>query len=201
MQASAPAILEQKRFSLKPPRAAAGGAWRRPKGLLVYRSDLVEVSVNGAVILGLGTGKEQSITITASTNMSKDDIDKAVKDAEQYAAEDKKRREEVDVRNNADQMVFQTEKALGEFGDKVSASEKSEVETKLSALKEALKSGTVDDIKAKQDDLQKAFYAISEKVYQQAAQAQGQQPGAQPGNDAGAQPKDDGAVDADFHEV
>lgn len=163
-----------------------------------------DIDANGIVHVSakdLGTGKEQSITITASTNMSKDDIDKAVKDAEQYAAEDKKRREEIDVRNNADQMVFQTEKALGEFGDKVSASEKSEVETKLSALKEALKSGTVDDIKAKQDDLQKAFYAISEKVYQQAAQAQGQQPGAQPGNDAGAQPKDDGAVDADFHEV
>ena len=163
-----------------------------------------DIDANGIVHVSakdLGTGKEQSITITASTNMSKDDIDKAVKDAEQYAAEDKKRREEVDVRNNADQMVFQTEKALGEFGDKVSAEEKSEVETKLSALKEALKSGSVDDIKAKQDDLQKAFYAISEKVYQQAAQAQGQQPGAQPGPDAGAQPKDDGAVDADFHEV
>ena len=163
-----------------------------------------DIDANGIVHVSakdLGTGKEQSITITASTNMSKDDIDKAVKDAEQYAAEDKKRREEVDVRNNADQMVFQTEKALGEFGDKVSAEGKSEVETKLSALKEALKSGSVDDIKAKQDDLQKAFYAISEKVYQQAAQAQGQQPGAQPGPDAGAQPKDDGAVDADFHEV
>ena len=163
-----------------------------------------DIDANGIVHVSakdLGTGKEQSITITASTNMSKDDIDKAVKDAEQYAAEDKKRREEVDVRNNADQMVFQTEKALGEFGDKVSAEEKNEVETKLSALKEALKSGSVDDIKAKQDDLQKAFYAISEKVYQQAAQAQGQQPGAQPGPDAGAQPKDDGAVDADFHEV
>ena len=163
-----------------------------------------DIDANGIVHVSakdLGTGKEQSITITASTNMSKDDIDKAVKDAEQYAAEDKKRREEVDVRNNADQMVFQTEKALGEFGDKVSAEEKSEVETKLSALKEALKSGSVDDIKAKQDDLQKAFYAISEKVYQQAAQAQGQQPGAQPGPDAGAQPRDDGAVDADFHEV
>ena len=163
-----------------------------------------DIDANGIVHVSakdLGTGKEQSITITASTNMSKDDIDKAVKDAEQYAAEDKKRREEVDVRNNADQMVFQTEKALGEFGDKVSAEEKSEVETKLSALKEALKSGSIDDIKAKQDDLQKAFYAISEKVYQQAAQAQGQQPGAQPGPDAGSQPKDDGAVDADFHEV
>uniref|UniRef100_UPI00402911FB molecular chaperone DnaK n=1 Tax=Gemmiger sp. TaxID=2049027 RepID=UPI00402911FB len=126
-----------------------------------------DIDANGIVHVSakdLGTGKEQSITITASTNMSKDDIDKAVKDAEQYAAEDKKRREEVDVRNNADQMVFQTEKALGEFGDKVSAEEKSEVETKLSALKEALKSGSIDDIKAKQDDLQKAFYAISEKV-------------------------------------
>ena len=163
-----------------------------------------DIDANGIVHVSakdLGTGKEQSITITASTNMSKDDIDKAVKDAEQYAAEDKKRREEIDVRNGADQMVFQTEKALGEFGDKVSAEEKSEVETKLSALKEALKSGSIDDIKAKQDELQKAFYAISEKVYQQAAQAQGQQPGAQPGPDAGAQPKDDGAVDADFHEV
>ncbi|MGN0686079.1 MAG: Hsp70 family protein, partial [Gemmiger sp.] len=139
----------------------------------------------------------------ASTNMSKDDIDKAVKDAEQYAAEDKKRREEVDIRNNADQMVFQTEKAMGEFGDKISAEEKSDVETKLSALKEALKSGSIDDIKAKQDDLQKAFYAISEKVYKQAAQAQGaqQQPGADNGAQGGSQPKDGGAVDADFHEV
>ena len=164
-----------------------------------------DIDANGIVHVSakdLGTGKEQSITITASTNMSKEDIDKAVKDAEQYAAEDKKRREEVDVRNNADQMVFQTEKAMNEFGDKVSAEEKSEVETKLSALKEALKSGTIDDIKAKQDDLQKAFYAISEKVYKQAAQNQGaQQPGADAGAQGGSQPKDDGAVDADFHEV
>ena len=164
-----------------------------------------DIDANGIVHVSakdLGTGKEQSITITASTNMSKDDIEKAVKDAEQYAAEDKKRREEVDTRNNADQMVFQTEKALNELGDKVSASEKSEVETKLSALKEALKSGTIDDIKAKQDDLQKAFYAISEKVYQQAAQQQGAQgqpnPGQQAPNNGQA---DDGAVDADFHEV
>ena len=164
-----------------------------------------DIDANGIVHVSakdLGTGKEQSITITASTNMSKDDIDKAVKDAEQYAAEDKKRREEVDTRNNADQMVFQTEKAMNELGDKISAEEKSEVETKLSALKEALKSGTIDDIKAKQDDLQKAFYAISEKVYQQAAQQQGAQgqpnPGQQAPNNGQA---DDGAVDADFHEV
>ena len=90
---------------------------------------------------------------------------------------------------------------MGELGDKVSPSEKSECEAKLNALKEALKGTDIEAIKAKQDDLQKAFYAISEKVYQQAAQAQGQQPGAQPGPDAGSQPKDDGAVDADFHEV
>ena len=167
-----------------------------------------DIDANGIVKVSakdLGTGKEQSITITASTNMSKDDIDKAVKDAEQYAAEDKKRREEVDVRNNADQMVFQTEKALGELGDKVSPSEKSECEAKLNALKEALKGTDIEAIKAKQDDLQKVFYAISEKVYQQAAQQQGQQPGADaqqgPTGNAGSAPKDDGAVDADFHEV
>ena len=164
-----------------------------------------DIDANGIVHVSakdLGTGKEQSITITASTNMSKDDIDKAVKDAEQYAAEDKKRREEVDTRNNADQLVFQIEKALGEFGDKVSASEKSDIETKVSALKEAIKSGSIDDIKSKMDEAQKAFYAVSEKVYQQAAQqgGQAQQPGAQqPGADAGK--ADDGAVDADFHEV
>ena len=167
-----------------------------------------DIDANGIVHVSakdLGTGKEQSITITASTNMSKDDIDKAVKDAEQYAAEDKKRREDVDARNNADQMVFQTEKALSELGDKVSPSEKSECEAKLNALKEALKGTDIEAIKAKQDDLQKAFYAISEKVYQQAAQQQGQQPGADaqqgPTGNAGSAPKDDGAVDADFHEV
>ena len=162
-----------------------------------------DIDANGIVNVSakdLGTGKEQRITITASTNMSKEDVEKAVKDAEQYAAEDKKRREEVDTRNNAEQLAFQTEKALGEMGDKIDASEKAECETKLSALKESLKSGSIEDIKAKQEDLQKAFYAISEKMYQQAAQAaQQQNPGAQPGPDA--KPADDGAVDADFHEV
>ena len=167
-----------------------------------------DIDANGIVKVSakdLGTGKEQNITITASTNMSKDDIDKAVKDAEQYAAEDKKRREDVDTRNNADQMVFQTEKMLKENGDKLPADVKSDAEAKLADLKTAVQSGNVDDIKAKQDDLQKAFYAISEKVYQQAAQQQGQQPGADaqqgPTGNAGSAPKDDGAVDADFHEV
>ncbi len=160
-----------------------------------------DIDANGIVNVSakdLGTGKEQHITITASTNMSKEDIDKAVKEAEQFAADDKKKREEVDVRNGADGMVFQTEKALKEMGDKVPAEIKTEAETKLNALKEAIKSGTTDEIKAKQEDLQKVF----ENLYQQAAQAQ-QAAGAQPG--AGQNPQggqnDDGVVDADFKEV
>ena len=160
-----------------------------------------DIDANGIVNVSakdLGTGKEQHITITASTNMSKEDIDKAVKEAEQFAADDKKKREEVDVRNGADGMVFQTEKALKEMGDKVPAEIKTEAETKLNALKEAIKNGTTDEIKAKQEDLQKVF----ENLYQQAAQAQ-QAAGAQPG--AGQNPQggqnDDGVVDADFKEV
>ncbi len=162
-----------------------------------------DIDANGIVNVSakdLGTGKEQHITITASTNMSKEDIDKAVKEAEQFAADDKKKREEVDVRNGADSMVFQTEKALKEMGDKVPAEIKTEAETKLNALKEAIKSGTTDEIKAKQEDLQKVF----ENLYQQAAQAQ-QAAGAQPGAGAQQNPQggqnDDGVVDADFKEV
>ena len=165
-----------------------------------------DIDANGIVHVSakdLGTGKEQSITITASTNMSKEDIDKAVKDAERFADEDRKRREEVDLRNGADQMVFQTEKALGELGDKIDASEKADVQAKLDALKDALKGSDTEAIKAKQEELQKAFYAVSEKVYKAAAEAQAaQQPGA---GDAGAQSAgqkpDDGVVDADFKEV
>ena len=164
----------------------------------IDRNGIVHVSAKD-----LGTGKEQSITITASTNMSKDDIDKAVKDAERFAEEDKKKREEIDIRNGADQMVFQTEKALGELGDKVDAGEKADVEAKLNALKEALKGTDIEAIKAKQEELQKAFYAISEKVYKQAAEAQqaaGQQPGAGAAGNGGST-GDDGVVDADFKEV
>ena len=168
-----------------------------------------DIDANGIVNVSakdLGTGKEQHITITSSTNMSKEDVDKAVKEAEQYAAEDKKKREEVDVKNAADQMVFTTEKALGELGDKVSASEKVDIEAKLGALKEAIKGGNVDDIKAKQDELQKAFYAVSEKVYKEAAAsaqaAQGAQSG--PAPDAGSASgsnSGDNVVDADYKEV
>ena len=161
-----------------------------------------DIDANGIVKVSakdLGTGKEQNITITASTNMSKDDIDKAVKEAEQFAADDKKKREEVDIRNGADQMVFQTEKMLKENGDKLPADVKSDAEAKLADLKTAVQSGNVDDIKAKQEALSQVF----EKMYQAAAAAQ-QAAGAQPGADAGAtneKPNDDGVVDADFKEV
>ena len=161
-----------------------------------------DIDANGIVKVSakdLGTGKEQNITITASTNMSKDDIDKAVKEAEQCAADDKKKREEVDIRNGADQMVFQTEKMLKENGDKLPADVKSDAEAKLADLKTAVQSGNVDDIKAKQEALSQVF----EKMYQAAAAAQ-QAAGAQPGADAGAaneKPNDDGVVDADFKEV
>ena len=124
-----------------------------------------------------------------------------MKEAEQFAADDKKKREEVDIRNGADQMVFQTEKMLKENGDKMPADVKSEAEAKLADLKTAVQSGSIDDIKAKQDALSHVF----EKMYQAAAAAQQQAAGAQPGPDAGAngqqKPGDDGVVDADFKEV
>ena len=171
-----------------------------------------DIDANGIVHVSakdLGTGKEQQITITSSTNMSKEDIDKAVREAEALAAEDKKAREAVDIRNNADQMVFQTEKTLKEIGDKVSAAEKNDVEAKVNDLKEALKGDDIELIKSKQEEVQKAFYALSEKLYQ-AQQAQGGQqagPGPDMGNMGGnmggnaSQGSDPNVVDADFHEV
>ena len=141
-----------------------------------------DIDANGIVNVSakdLGTGKEQHITITSSTNMSKEDIDKAVKEAEQYAAEDAKRKEEVDIRNNGDQMVYQTEKTLEDMGDKIPAEDKSKVESALNHLKETLKGTDTQAIKQATEELQKAFYAVSEKLYQQ----QGGQAG--PGPDMG----------------
>ena len=165
-----------------------------------------DIDANGIVHVSakdLGTGKEQHITITSSTSMSKEDIDKAVKEAEQYAEADKKQREEVDIRNGADQMIFQTEKTLKDLDGKIDAADKSELETKLNALKEAVKSSNLDDIKAKQEDLQKKFYDVSAKLYQN-VNPQGGQPGPDMnqnngGNDNGQ--NNDGFVDADFKEV
>ena len=169
-----------------------------------------DIDQNGIVHVSakdLGTGKEQNITITSSTNMSKDDIDKAVKEAEQYAADDKKRREQVDTKNEAENLVFQCEKALTDFGDKVSADEKSNIESKTAALKSAIAADNFDEIKTLKEELQKAFYDLSAKVYQQANPngAQGIDPSqfANMGG-AGEAPtggNDDGVVDADFTEV
>ena len=165
-----------------------------------------DIDQNGIVHVSakdLGTGKEQNITITSSTNMSKDDIDRAVKEAEQYAAEDKKRREEVDTKNEAENLVFQCEKALADFGDKVSADEKADIEQKSAALKAACEANNADEIKRLKEDLQKAFYDLSAKIYQQAnPDGQGIDPSqfANMGGEA-ASPSDDGVVDADFTEV
>ena len=159
-----------------------------------------DIDANGIVHVSakdLGTGKENNITITSNTNMSKDDIDKAVKEAEQYAAEDKKRRESVDIRNNADQMIYQTEKTVNEFGDKLSADEKAKIDAAKEALKEALKGEDIEAIKAKQEDLQKEIFAVSEKIYK-AANPQGD-PNAAAGNDAaGADPN---VYEADYTDV
>ena len=166
-----------------------------------------DIDANGIVHVSakdLGTGKEQHITITSSTSMSKEDIDKAVKDAEQYAEADKKQREEVDIRNGADQMIFQTEKTLKDLEGKIDAADKGELETKLNALKEAVKGANLEDIKAKQEDLQKKFYDVSAKLYQN-VNPQGGQSGPDMGatNNDGANggQNNDGFVDADFKEV
>ena len=152
-----------------------------------------DIDANGIVNVSakdLGTGKEQHITITSSTNMSKEDIEKAVKEAEMYAAEDAKRKEEVDTRNQGDQMVYQTEKTLNEMGDKLDGADKSEVETKLNALKSALTGTDTAAIKAATEELTQAFYKISEKLYQQAGGPQGAgfDPSQAGGFNGGAQP-------------
>ena len=147
-----------------------------------------DIDANGIVNVSakdLGTGKEQHITITSSTNMSKEDVEKAVHEAEQYAAEDAKRKEEIDTRNHGDQMVYQTERTLEELGDKVDAAEKAEVESKLNELKETLKGSDTAAIKAATEALTQVFYKLSEKMYQQ-ANPQGQ-PGANPGCDPNCQ--------------
>ena len=160
-----------------------------------------DIDANGIVNVSakdLGTGSEQNITITSSTNLSDEDIDKAVKEAEKFAAEDKKKKEEVDVRNTADSLVYQTEKTLGELGDKISADEKSSIESEVAKLKEMLKEATIDveAVKAQTESVQKAFYAISEKLYAQAQQAQAA--GADGAQQSAA---NDNVVDAEYTEV
>ena len=168
-----------------------------------------DIDANGIVNVSakdLGTGKEQKITIASSSNMSKEDIDKAVKAAEQFAEEDKKRREEVDTKNNAENMCYAAEKLISDSGDKIDEADKNELNSKVSALKSTMQTGTVDAIKAGMDELQKAMYTVSEKLYKASAPQQGQQPpygapGAGP--DVGGQqggPNGD-VYDADYKDV
>jgi len=159
-----------------------------------------DIDANGIVNVSakdLGTQREQHITVTASSNLSKEDIEKAVREAEQFAAEDAKRKEEVDTRNQADQMVYQSEKTLGELGDKLSADEKSKIEAAIEKVKTALNGTDVESIKAATEELTQAFYAVSEKLYQQQAAAEGQ---AAPGADTGAAGGAD-YYDADYEVV
>ncbi len=160
-----------------------------------------DIDANGIVNVSakdMGTGREQHITIASSTNMSKEDIEKAVQEAQQFAAEDAKKKEEVEVRNQGEQMVYQTEKAMEDLKDKLEAGDKATLETALNKLKEALKGSDTAAIKAATEELSQAFYPITEKLYQQAAPQ-----GGQPGPDMGGAgfsggPADDGVVDADY---
>ena len=168
-----------------------------------------DIDANGIVNVSakdLGTGKEQNITITSSSNLSKEDIDKAVQEAAQYAAEDAKRKEEVDVRNQADQMIYQCDQTVSELGDKISADEKGQIETAKTKLQDAMKGTDTDAIKAATEELTKVFYDISSKLYQQAnpqggAADAGQQAGGAAGN-GGAQGGDgQDYYDADYQVV
>lgn len=164
-----------------------------------------DIDANGIVKVSAtdkATGKEANITITASTNLSDAEIDKAVKEAEQFAEEDKKRKEAIEVKNTAEQTVYQTEKTLNELGDKVSAEEKAEIEAKIEEVKKVKDGEDIEAIKKAMEDLTQAFYKVSEKLYQQNGGAEGQ--GFDPNNmgganaGAGATNKDDNVVDADF---
>jgi len=160
-----------------------------------------DIDANGIVKVSakdLGTGQEQNISITASTNLSQEDIDKAVREAEQFAAEDKARKEEVDTHNAADQTIYQTEKTLGELGDKISEDEKASIQTAVDKLKEVNKGTDVAAIKAATEEVQKAFYAVSEKLYQQANPQGG---AGNCGNNCDNCGNDDGVVDADYETV
>jgi len=177
-------------------RFQLGGIAPAPRGVPQIEVTF-DIDANGIVKVSakdLGTGKEANISITASTNMSQEDIDKAVREAEQFAAEDKARKDEVDTHNNAEHVIYQTEKTLGELGDKISADEKASIQAAVDKLKEVNKGTDVQAIKDATDEVQKAFYAVSEKLYQQANPQGNPQGGYQ-------QPADDGVVDADYETV
>ena len=181
-------------------RFQLGGIAPAPRGVPQIEVTF-DIDANGIVKVSakdLGTGKEANISITASTNMSQEDIDKAVREAEQFAAEDKARKDEVDTHNNAEHTIYQTEKTLNELGDKISADEKASIQNAIDNLKELNKGNDIQAIKNGIEEVQKAFYAVSEKLYQQANPQGGAQGGYQGGYQ---QPGDDGVVDADYETV
>ena len=163
-----------------------------------------DIDANGIVHVSakdLGTGNEQKITITANTNLSDDEIDKAVKEAEKFAEEDKKKKEEVEIRNNADSLVYQSEKSLNDLGDKIDATDKSAIEAEIEKVKEALKGTDNDKIKAASEELSKKFYEVSAKIYQQAAPGQDPSAAGAPGADTATGGADDNVVDTDYEVV
>lgn len=165
-----------------------------------------DIDANGIVNVSAkdkGTGKEQKVTITASTNLSEEEIDKAVKEAQRFEEEDKKRKEAVEIRNNADSMVFQSEKTLNDLGDKISDEEKSKIQGEIEKVKEALKGDDVDAIKNATESLQKAFYEISQKIYQQDPQAAQQNPDMGGNPEAGGNPESgqENVYEADYEVV
>ena len=163
-----------------------------------------DIDANGIVNVSakdLGTGKEQHITISSSSNMSKEDIDKAVKAAEQFAEEDKKRREEVETKNNAENLCYQAEKLVNESGDKLEEADKTEVNNKVAALKTTMQNGTVEEIKSGMDELQKAIYAVSEKLYKASAPQQGEQAAPDANPQQGGQNPNGDVYDADYKDV
>ena len=163
-----------------------------------------DIDANGIVNVSakdLGTGKEQKITISSSSNMSKEDIDKAVQDAEKFAAEDKKRREEVDVKNEAENLCYTVEKLIKENGDKMEEADKNELNQKAATLKDTVANGTVDAIKLGSEDLQKALFSVSEKLYKASAPQGGTVPPQQPGATNGDAGPDNNVYDADYKDV
>ena len=163
-----------------------------------------DIDANGIVHVSakdLGTGKEQSIRITASSGLSKEEIDKMVRDAEAHAAEDKKKRELIEAKNQADSLIYQTEKSLAEMGDKIDAAEKSKIESGVAALKKALESSDAETIKKASEELMQASHKLAEAVYAKAQGAAGAEGAGDAGHGAGEAKKDEKVVDADFEEV
>ncbi|MDD3919853.1 MAG: Hsp70 family protein, partial [Eubacteriales bacterium] len=196
---------EMAQYTKTPGRFQLAGIARAPRGVpqIEVRFD---IDANGIVHVSakdLGTGNEQNVTITASTNLNEDEIKKAVEEAERYANDDKKRKEDVETRNHADQLVYTTEKTLKELGDKLSADDKSKVEASIADLKKTLEGDDSAMIKTATEKATEVSYEVFGKIYQQAqqeAQAQQQAGGANAGADAGA-PHDDTVVDADYEVV